>query len=94
MTVSGQTLPLSSDTTGNAFDQATSWADLVTGASRSHQIMNLNYIEPVSSEGGVRVSPAPAVVVQGSKDCDFTLVGHFLDSKLPFNVVSSFTGKL
>ena len=68
MTVSGQTLPLSSDTTGNAFDQATSWADLVTGASRSHQIMNLNYIEPVSSEGGVRVSPAPAVVVQGSKD--------------------------
>ena len=68
---------------------------MVAGVSRPHQLMNLNFIKPVSSEvGGIRVSPTQAMVVQGTKDWDFMLVGQFLDSKLPFNVVSSITRKL
>ena len=73
---------------------STSWADKVAGFRSNHRGMKLKFVQPVDEDGVPRVSPSIPVLEQGARDWALCLVGHFLDSKLPFPVVKSITTKI
>ena len=69
-----------------------SWASLL--GRFSQRSMQLKFVEPITSNGTLKATLTPSIVEQGFKEWELSLVGHFLDSNLPFNVASSIVRKL
>ena len=56
--------------------------------------MKLSYMQPISEGDTLLVSPDVSILKQGARDWALTLVGHFLDNRLPFSMVKSITMKM
>ena len=77
-----------------AGSQPVSWAGRVAGDQSIQRNMKLKFVQPVHEDGVPRVSSSISVMEEGAKDWALCLVGHFLDTKLPFPVVKSIVSKL
>lgn len=68
------------------------WSSLLKPALSAR--MNLEYFEPILSKEKVKVKPPPVIATYGAAQWESTLVGYFMDGKLPFNVVNNIAKRL
>ena len=63
-------------------------------ANRPKSCSPLAYYNPSTLDGKVTINPPPEAVVEGVGIWEGSLVGQFLDKRLPLHVVKSFVGRL
>ena len=63
-------------------------------ANRPKSCSQLAYYNPSTLDGKVTINPPPEAVVEGVGIWEGSLVGQFLDKRLPLHLVKSFVGRL
>ena len=90
---SNQHTPATNDPSGKL---STSWADLLK--SNRNVRFPMTFYKPEESKQRGKIDMPVAITKDGSKKWENTLVGYFIDKKLPYtlvsNVVGGFWGKI